>query len=79
MDNENELFRVGDNTKAMIELAISQGYQIGAIVMLRPVGGSCKYLFISNTALDAGVGESFSLELEAHGFPRATPDAFKPN
>ncbi len=69
--------RLGASTLAAVEVAIAKGFEIAAIVLLRPSPAreSCKYLFVTNTLADPEVTAAFSEELEAHGFPRSVPDA----
>jgi len=67
---------LGASTLAVIEVAMSKGYEIAALVLTRssPSRESYKTLFVANTAADPEVTASFSEELQAHGFPQSSPD-----
>jgi len=75
---KKEKFEVplGASTLANIEVAIGRGFEIAAVVLLRPSPSreSGRYLFITNTAADPEVWAGFSEELEARGFPQGAPD-----
>jgi hypothetical protein len=67
---------LGASTLAIIEVAMSRGFEIAALVLTRasPSRESYKTVIVANTAADAQVTASFSEELQAHGFPQSSPD-----
>ena len=67
---------LGEETLACLESMAREGWRVGTLMLVRqvPGGDSFKYVFVTNSALGAGLSKALSVALEQHGFPRCEPE-----